>query len=267
MSQRWRHYDRMAAHLAPAAERLLARVGPMAGLVIDLGSGSGNGLRAAAAVGRPIVGIDLAAEQLAAARPIGVPLVRGDVTTLPIRTGSAAAAVSNFAVIFAADRPAVFAEVARGLRPGGRFAFTAWTDDGWPQPAREALAAHLDRRLPPFPTDLGRSATAEAMLVDAGFGSIEVEHGELAWTFADIDVAVDELSEAAGGLRLLRRDLEAQGRWTEAAADLRAVIEPRCQPTGGAATDPDGDTDDVGAGPGPGVIVVDRYVLYVAEVP
>lgn len=248
MAGRWTNYDRMAAHVAPAAELLLARLGPVAGVVLDVGSGSGTGLRMAAAGGQPIVGIDLAAEQLDASRVIGVPLVRGDVTALPIRTGALAGVVSNFAIIFAADRSVALAEVARGLRVGGRFAFTAWTPDGWPQPAREVLAGHLDRPRPPFPADLGAPATARALLAEAGFGRVEVERRELVWTFADVDAAVDGLSAAAGGLRLLRRALEERGRWSEAAADLRAVFEPRCVPAGD------------------GVTVVDRYVLYTAEV-
>ncbi len=251
MSQRWRHYDRMASHLAPSAELLLSRIEPADGTVIDVGSGSGNGLRAAVAAGRPVIGVDLAAEQLEAARAVGAPLVRGDVSALPVRTGSVAGVVSNFAIIFAADGPAAFAEVARSLRTGGRFAFTAWIDDGWPQPAREVLAGHLDRRPPPFPTALGAPATARAVLAEAGFGRVEAEHGALAWIFADVDAAVDELSQAAGGLRSLRRELERRGRWAEAAADLRAVIEPRCVPN------EDGGT---------GVRVLDRYVRYVAEV-
>lgn len=248
MSRRWSRYDRMAAHLAPAAELLAARVGSVPGLVIDVGSGSGNGLRAAKAVGQPVVGIDRAAEQLDSAKAVGAPQVRGDAVCLPFRTGSVAGAVSNFGIIFAADQEAALVEVARSLRPGGRLAITAWQPDGWPQPARQALASHLDRNLSPFPTDLGVPARGRKILERAGFVRIEVESLALVWEFADVDEAIDELSEAAGGLRMLRRELEDCGRWSAAADDLQTVIEPRCEP---------GDT---------GVTISDRYILYVAEI-
>ncbi|MEM8924855.1 MAG: class I SAM-dependent methyltransferase [Actinomycetota bacterium] len=247
MTKRWSHYDRMAAHLAPAAEFLTARLGPVPGLVVDVGSGSGNGLRAAVAADQPVLGLDRAFEQLDAARAVGAPQVQGDVAALPFRTGSVAAATSNFGIIFAADPEEAFADVARCLRPGGRLAFTAWRAGGWPQPARDVLAGRLGRRLPPFPTALGEVETARRMLEAAGFSAHDVEAKALAWHFADVDAAVDELSEAAGGLRMLRRELEAQGEWAAAAEALRAVVEPLCAPT-----------DE-------GVTILDHYVVHLAQ--
>ncbi|MEM9612632.1 MAG: methyltransferase domain-containing protein [Actinomycetota bacterium] len=249
MTQRWTHYDRLAAHLAPAAALLVERGGVDPGTVIDIGTGSGNGLRAAAAADLAIdaIGLDLSPDQLEAAGAVGAPLVRGDAAALPFRSGGVDGAMSNFGIIFAPDHGRTLTEVARILRPGGRFAFTAWEPDGWPEPARQALAGRLGRRLPPFPTALGHPERAHAVLEEAGLRPVETEHLSLRWHFDDLDDAVDGLTEAAGGLRVLRRAIENQHGWDSARADLRAVIEPH----GEAGAD--------------GLAIVDRYVLFVAE--
>ncbi|MEM9654566.1 MAG: class I SAM-dependent methyltransferase [Actinomycetota bacterium] len=252
MAKNWTYYDRMAAHLAPVARALATRIEVKPGVVIDIGSGSGNGLRAATAAGLTeagvtVVGLDRSSEQLAAARPIGAPQVRGDALDLPFRPRSLAAATSNFGIIFAADHQRAFAQLADTLEPGGLLVFSAWEPDGWPEPARTALADQLDRRLPRFPTTLGERERATRLLTAAGFGRIVTEAGTLRWTFTDVDAAVEELSEAAGGLRMLRRQLEQEGRWPEARAELRTVLAPRCE------------------GHGDGVAIVDRYLIHTAE--
>ncbi|MEM1334839.1 MAG: methyltransferase domain-containing protein, partial [Actinomycetota bacterium] len=113
MAERWSGYERMARHLAPAADRLAGVVQRPDSFVLDVGSGSGNGLRAASSVGLPVIGLDRDDDQLDAARAIGAPLVRGDAVTLPFRHHAVTSITSNFGIIFAADIAAAFAEVAR----------------------------------------------------------------------------------------------------------------------------------------------------------
>ena len=108
-------------------------VGPGATLV-DLGSGSGGpSLWVARQTGAQVVGIDVStvgvAQANARAQTEGVAdRVRfqvSDITTLPLPAASVDAAMSVDMLVFVPDIEAVMAEVARVLRPGARFAFTA----------------------------------------------------------------------------------------------------------------------------------------------
>jgi arsenite methyltransferase len=97
--------------------------------VLDLGSGSGMDVFAAAvAVGRQgsVVGVDITPEQLAKAerlrRDEQVAFHRARIEDLPFDDASFDAVISNGVANLSADKPAVFAEAARVLRPGGRLA-------------------------------------------------------------------------------------------------------------------------------------------------
>jgi len=55
-----------------------------------------------------------------------VKVIEGDVTNVPLPSGSQDAVVSQEALLHVPDIARVFAEAHRVLRPGGRFAFTNW---------------------------------------------------------------------------------------------------------------------------------------------
>jgi arsenite methyltransferase len=97
--------------------------------VLDLGSGSGMDVFAAAAQVGPagsVTGVDITPEQLAKAerlrREEHVNFRRARIEELPFEDGSFDAVISNGVVNLSADKPRVFAEAARVLRPGGRLA-------------------------------------------------------------------------------------------------------------------------------------------------
>ena len=97
--------------------------------VLDLGSGSGMDVFAAAAKVGPhgsVTGVDITPEQLAKAerlrRDEQVSFRRARIEALPFADGSFDAVISNGVVNLSADKPRVFAEAARVLRPGGRLA-------------------------------------------------------------------------------------------------------------------------------------------------
>jgi SAM-dependent methyltransferase len=106
-------------------------LGEVAGCrVLEVGCGSAPCARWLAAQGAYVVGLDLSAEMLRyatkAARETGipVPLVQADAGRLPFADGSFDLACSAFgAVPFIADSAAVMREIARVLRPGGRWVF------------------------------------------------------------------------------------------------------------------------------------------------
>lgn len=106
-------------------------LGEVTGLaVLEIGCGSAPCARWLATRGARVVGMDLSAAMLrhaatAAVRTgIAPPLVQADAAALPFAGGSFDVACSAFgAVPFVSDSAAVMREVARVLRPGGRWVF------------------------------------------------------------------------------------------------------------------------------------------------
>jgi arsenite methyltransferase len=98
--------------------------------VLDLGSGGGIDVllsaRRVGPTGRAF-GIDMTDEMLALAGAnaaqagaTNVEFLKGHIEALPLPADSIDVVISNCVVNLAADKPAVFAEIARVLRPGGR---------------------------------------------------------------------------------------------------------------------------------------------------
>jgi arsenite methyltransferase len=97
--------------------------------VLDLGSGSGMDVFAAAVQVGPlgsVTGVDLTPEQLAKAQRLNgyqrVMFRRGRIEALPFDDRSFDVVISNGVINLSSDKPAVFSEAARVLRPGGRLA-------------------------------------------------------------------------------------------------------------------------------------------------
>jgi len=128
-------YDRMNAlitfGLAPSWRYELVRRAAPCGNCLDLGCGTGDLAQALVAADPKarITGFDLTREMLGAARGRladaeadgHVRFVRGDAERLPFDDGAFDTVVSAFLMRNVGDRPAAYAEVARVLKPGGRF--------------------------------------------------------------------------------------------------------------------------------------------------
>ena len=94
---------------------------PASSLVLDLACGTGDFCRELARSGYRPVGFDFAFGMLAHART-DAPLVQADALRLPAADGGADGITCGFALRNVVDLPALFAEMARVLRPGGRIA-------------------------------------------------------------------------------------------------------------------------------------------------
>ena len=102
--------------------------------VLDLGSGGGiDVLLSAKRVGPTgrAIGIDMTDEMLALAQrnaaeagATNVEFVRGTIEDIPLPAESVDVVISNCVINLAADKPAVFREIARVLKPGGRMGIT-----------------------------------------------------------------------------------------------------------------------------------------------
>ena len=143
--------------LDEADARLL---GPVAGArVLEVGCGAAQCSRWLLGQGARPVGVDLSAEQLAYARRLDartglrVPVVLADAAALPFAAQTFDLACSAYgAVPFVADSAVVMREVARVLRPGGRWIFSVGHPIRWcfpddPGPAGlVARDSYFDRR-------------------------------------------------------------------------------------------------------------------------
>ena len=102
--------------------------------VLDLGSGGGiDVLLSAKRVGPTgrAIGLDMTDEMLALAQQnaaqagaTNVEFLKGHIEAIPLPAASVDVVISNCVINLAADKPAVFREIARVLRPGGRMGVT-----------------------------------------------------------------------------------------------------------------------------------------------
>lgn len=127
--------------------------------VLEVGCGAAQCARWLLAAGADPVAVDLSRAMLLRGREIGaasglvVPLVLADAARLPFADASFDLACSAYgAVPFVADSAAVMAEVARVLRPGGRWVFSVthpvrWSFPDDPGPGGlVAQSSYWDRR-------------------------------------------------------------------------------------------------------------------------
>ncbi len=121
-------------------------------VVLDLGSGGGIdcflAARQVGAEGR-VIGLDMTPEMIKLARRnakrMGVPNVDfryGEIEEIPLPDESVDVVISNCVINLSPDKDAVFGEVFRVLRPGGRLNVSDMVVEGeLPQPIRDSLSA------------------------------------------------------------------------------------------------------------------------------
>jgi arsenite methyltransferase len=148
--------------------------------VLDLGSGGGFDCFLAArqvGAGGRVIGVDMTPDMVARARRNAVAsqlenveFRLGEIEHLPVADGSVDAIISNCVINLSPDRPAVFREALRVLRPGGRLAISDVVALGpLPEAVRRDLALYTGC--------VAGAGTVDEMrrwLAEAGFVDIEV---------------------------------------------------------------------------------------------
>ncbi len=121
-------------------------------VVVDLGSGGGmDCFLAAKKVGETgrVIGVDMTPDMLAKARANAAKLAvtnvefrEGYIEALPLADGEATVIISNCVINLSPDKPRVFREMFRALRPGGRIAVSDIVTNGpLPEAVRTDMAA------------------------------------------------------------------------------------------------------------------------------
>lgn len=153
-------------------------------VVVDLGCGGGlDVFLSAAKVGRSgkAIGIDMTPEMLELARRNaarwndgrGLPNVefhQATIDRLPLPSASVDCVISNCVINLAADKPAVFREIARVLKPGGRLAISDIA-------LKKALPADLAENLMAYVGCIAGAVLIDdyrSQMQEAGFAAVEV---------------------------------------------------------------------------------------------
>jgi SAM-dependent methyltransferase len=142
--------------------------------VLEIGCGSAPCARWLRRAGADVVALDLSAGMLARAAELNrstgieVPLLQADAGALPLASGSVDVACSAFGGLpFVADVEAALTEVARVLRPGGRFVASVNHPMRWPFPDSpdpedlRVVSSYFDRRPYVETDDRGRTVYVE----------------------------------------------------------------------------------------------------------
>jgi ubiquinone/menaquinone biosynthesis C-methylase UbiE len=237
--------ERLDAQLDPLGRLVMDRLAVQAGeRVIDVGCGCGaTTAELATRVGAQgqVLGLDISEPMLARARErtAAAPqatFARNDAQTHTLDPAAADVVFSRFGVMFFADPAAAFANLRRGLRPGGRLGFICWqvpTANEWVLVPMRAILVHVPPPPIPGPRTPGPFAFAEAdyvreILGRAGFTDVTVDPDERRMEIAggaDLDEVVDFLLQIGPAARALQeaKDPDARPRVAES---LRATLRP-----------------------------------------
>lgn len=170
-------YDGISRTIADSIDHCVLRLGLGPGdRVLDLATGTGWTARVAAARGAKVVGVDIGADLIEAAKDqarqagLEIEFEVGDAEQLRFEDGSFDVVVSTCGVMFASNPKAVAAELARVCKPGGRVGLTTWPPDGTLAQMFQVMRPYMPpppSPAPPSPFEWGRRERVQELLGSA----------------------------------------------------------------------------------------------------
>lgn len=233
-------FTRIAESMRESGDALVAGLGITRGLdVLDLGCGDGTTALPAASRGANVLGVDIAANLVAAgnvrAHDAGLSSCRfeeGDASDLRnIADDSFDLVVSIFGAMFAPRPLDVAQEMVRVLRPGGRIVMGNWIP-GDPTLVAQLLAISSAYSPPPpdgfiSPMKWGIESEVAARFTAAGVPAASISYARNSWTFdypGSPSAFVNEFRQYYGPTMNAFDAASASGREDELLAELEALF-------------------------------------------
>lgn len=224
------HQERLDRILQPVLDALIPFAAPRRdSKVIDIGCGCGATTVALAKVSGEVTGVDVSAPMVAVAseRLRGFANARcicADAAVFDFSGWNAELVTSRFGVMFFGDPTAAFANIRRGMAPGGRLRFACWRplpENPWLLVPLVAACKHVPALPKPEPGEPGPFAFGDrervtGILTGAGFSKP---------VFRPLDLAIDV--SGGGGLDAAVHQATSMGparrAMTDQPEDLRAA--------------------------------------------
>jgi SAM-dependent methyltransferase len=221
--------------LWPVGERIVRRMEIRTGEdVLDIACGTGNAALRAASAGGRTVGVDLTPELLEVGRAlagearVSIDWREGDAEALPVKDESFDVVLSVFGCMFAPRHQVAAREIARVLKPNGRFGLCNWTPEGTTGKFFRAMSTYM----PAPPPDLaqppllwGSENHVRELFKDTGIKLEFARETVEAPPFRSVDEEVEFATTKFGPLIMAKPKLEAMGKWTSLLDDMRRLME------------------------------------------
>jgi len=200
-----RTYEReVEPRLAPVVDGVVRRAAPKAGTIaLDLGCGTGTVAMKLAAAGARVHAIDISEEMLriTAARAgragFDVQVEYGRAEHIPALDADFDIVTASLSLMFVADKASAAEQIARVLKPGGRFVASVW---GPPERCDIVRFQRLVGSLAPEPPvkGVGPGSLADPQLFNSLLArhgiAVRVEPEIVTWTHPNLQHALDTFS-------------------------------------------------------------------------
>ena len=223
-------FDAISKRILAVGTDLVSRVGVSEGeKLLDVACGTGNATIPAAQAGADATGLDITpklledAQRNAEAAGVEIEWVEGDAEALPFDDGSFDVVLSTFGCMFAPNQKQTASEIARVVRPGGRFGIAAWTPTGNIGQFFMRMAGFMPPPPEGFqpPTLWGVPEHVEGLFEGTGV-ELSMEPTTVEFQFDSVENAFEEYATKFGPVIMLRQATEADGRWPEAMETIKS---------------------------------------------
>lgn len=175
VAARWgaggRLYDEISRQIADSIEHGVDRLAPKSGeVILDLATGTGWTARRVALRGANVIGADVAAGVVEAARQFpheNIEFEVADAEALPYSDGQFDGVISTCGIQFVTDPKAASKELARVTRKGGRVVLTCWTSDSSVAEMFKVIKKYMPPPVgnpPPSPFEWGKKERVQQLL-------------------------------------------------------------------------------------------------------